>query len=85
MADSRWMHWVLAAAWIDCARSMAASLLKIFDPNVIQGANVAPAGGSTLRSAASMNYTHVLKVGDGAVRSPLDLVPKTELPQSSHW
>jgi len=33
--------------------------------------------------ATTMIYTHVLKVGGGAVRSPLDLLPTTDLPQSN--
>lgn len=35
--------------------------------------------------ATTMIYTHVLKVGGGAVRSPLDSLPGTVPPQSSHW
>ncbi len=33
--------------------------------------------------ATTMIYTHVLKVGGGAVRSPLDSLPTAEAPQSS--
>lgn len=35
--------------------------------------------------ATTMIYTHVLKMGGGAVRSPLDCLPTTELPQSGPW
>jgi integrase len=35
--------------------------------------------------ATTMIYTHVLKMGGGAVRSPLDCLPTTEVPQSGPW
>lgn len=35
--------------------------------------------------ATTMIYTHVLKVGGGAVRSPLDSLPGAIPPQSSRW
>jgi integron integrase len=35
--------------------------------------------------ATTMIYTHVLKVGGGAVRSPLDSLPTAEVPPSSRW
>jgi len=35
--------------------------------------------------ATTMIYTHVLRMGGGAVRSPLDSLPTAEMLQSSHW
>jgi integrase len=35
--------------------------------------------------ATTMFYTHVLKVGAGAVQSPLDSLIRADLLQSSHW
>jgi site-specific recombinase XerD len=35
--------------------------------------------------ATTMIYTHVLRMGGGAVRSPLDSLPTAEVLQSSHW
>lgn len=36
-------------------------------------------------AATTMIYTHVLKLGGGAVRSPLDFLPGTDLPLSGRW
>lgn len=33
----------------------------------------------------TMTYTHVLRVGGGAVRTRLDALASTEVPQSSRW
>jgi integrase len=35
--------------------------------------------------ATTMIYTHVLRMGGSAVRSPLDSLPGAEVPQSSRW
>lgn len=35
--------------------------------------------------ATTMIYTHVLKLGGGAVLSPLDALNRSELPRSGHW
>lgn len=35
--------------------------------------------------ATTMIYTHVLKLGSGAVRSPLDALTGGELPRSGRW
>ena len=35
--------------------------------------------------ATTMIYTHVLRMGGSAVRSPLDSLPEAEEPQSSRW
>jgi transposase len=35
--------------------------------------------------ATTMIYTHVLKVGGGGVRSPLDVLTQTDLLQSGRW
>ncbi len=35
--------------------------------------------------ATTMIYTHALRMGGGAVRSPLDSLPTIELPQSGPW
>jgi integrase len=35
--------------------------------------------------ATTMIYTHGLRLGGGAVRSPLDTLPSTGVPQSGPW
>jgi integrase len=35
--------------------------------------------------ATTMIYTHVLRMGGGAVRSPLDALARVEMPPSSRW
>ena len=35
--------------------------------------------------ATTMIYTHVLRMGGGAVRSPLDALTDAEVPRGSRW